>query len=258
MDIIMEGAADELKFRLEGVGVPRAIAFSISQVAYVEPKALPHWVPHPIVGEKEVRWLVRKFEPELQRVTGSQAKSAQVMLLCVKIFGPIGGEVVFASGYPGAPTSARGHQAHPSSLNGGQPLHESERPLMNNPSAGWYKDTDNPSQQRWWDGKTWTQHTQAIGGLSNTIDAAAGTSGTVGPSNPAATTGFSLGIAAFFLFNTPIFGLLLSLAAAVVSGIGLSKQSSAMAKKFRVFGIVGLILGIVYTLMALLALSGAL
>lgn len=129
---------------------------------------------------------------------------------------------------------------------------------MNNPPAGWYKDTDNPSQQRWWDGETWTQHTQATtGGLTHTIDPAAATSGTVGPSNPAAATGFGLGIAAFFLFNIPIFGLLLSLAAAVVSYIGLSKQSSAMAKKFRVFGIVGLILGIVYTLMALLALNGA-
>lgn len=129
---------------------------------------------------------------------------------------------------------------------------------MNNPPAGWYKDTDNPSQQRWWDGKTWTQHTQGMtGDLSNTVDTAAGRSGMVGPSNPAAATGFGLGIAAFFLFNIPIFGLLLSVAAAVVSGIGLSKQSSAMAKKFRVFGIVGLILGIVYTLMALLTLSGA-
>lgn len=94
-------------------------------------------------------------------------------------------------------------------------------------------------------------------GLSNTSGSTAGTSGTVGPSNPAATTGFCFGIAALFLFDIPIFGLLLSLTAAVVSGIGLSKQSSAMSKKLRVFGIVGLILGIVYTLMALLALSGA-
>jgi hypothetical protein len=256
MGIIMEDAADKLKFRLEGVGVPRAIAFSISQVAYVEPKALPHWVPHPVVGEKEVRWLVRKFEPELQRLTGHEAKAAQVMLLCVKIFGPTGGDVVFASGYPGAPTSAGEDQTHPSNLNGGQSLPESERPLINNPPAGWYRNNDNPSQERWWDGKNWTQHTQTMsGGLSNRIDTPAGTRGTVGPSNPAATTGFGLGIAALFLFDIPVIGLLLSLAAAVVSGIGLSKQSPAMAKKSRVLGIVGLILGIVYTLMALLALS---
>lgn len=126
---------------------------------------------------------------------------------------------------------------------------------MNKPPAGWYQDPDIPSQQRWWDGDTWTQHKRALSdGLSRS--STIGTSKIVGATNPAASTGLGLGIAAFFLFNIPIFGLLLSLSAAVVSGIGLSKQSSTMAKKYRVFGIVGLILGIVYTLMALLVMSG--
>jgi hypothetical protein len=78
--------------------------------------------------------------------------------------------------------------------------------------------------------------------------------GSVAPaqSNPAAVTGFSLGIASFFLFSIPVFGLLLSLATTLVSGVGLSRQRGGMATRFRVFAIIGLVLGIIYTLMALI------
>lgn len=71
--------------------------------------------------------------------------------------------------------------------------------------------------------------------------------------NPVAATGFALGIAAFFLFSIPVFGLLLSLAAVVVSSMGLP-QAPGTAKKYRVFAILGLILGVVYALMATLFL----
>ncbi|WP_420181258.1 hypothetical protein [Paenarthrobacter sp. TA1.8] len=60
-------------------------------------------------------------------------------------------------------------------------------------------------------------------------------------------------MAAFFLFSIPIFGLLLSLAALVVSAMGLP-QAQGTPKQYRVFAVIGLILGIIYTLMAVLFL----
>ena len=110
---------------------------------------------------------------------------------------------------------------------------------MNNPAAGWYTDPSNSSQQRWWDGGIWTQHTRA-----NAANA---------PANPVAVTGLALGIASCFLFSIPIFGLILSLAAIVLSAMGLP-QAPGTAKKYRVFAILGLILGVVYALMATLFL----
>ena len=130
---------------------------------------------------------------------------------------------------------------------------------MNNPPAGWYEDANDPSLLRWWDGNMWTYHTQANlpGKVHHPAKTGAAPRGKAALSNPAAVTGFSLGIAAFFLFSVPIFGLLISIGAGVNSGIGLSKQQAGMAKKYRVFAIIGLILGIIYTLMAVLALGSA-
>ncbi|MFK0005090.1 DUF6804 family protein [Paenarthrobacter sp. NPDC090522] len=108
------------------------------------------------------------------------------------------------------------------------------------PAAGWYMDPNNPTHQRWWDGRTWTRHTQVKAGTKR-------------PTNPVAVTGFGLGLASFFLFSIPVFGLVLSLAAIVVSAMGLP-QTHGTAKKYRVFAILGLILGIVYAFMALLYL----
>jgi hypothetical protein len=96
----MDGAANGLKLRLEAVGVPPAIAFSIGQVAYVGRKNRPQWVPEPVVGKSEVTWLVSQFEPDLRRVTDPQAKSAYVFLLCTKIFGAVEGDLLFQAGYP--------------------------------------------------------------------------------------------------------------------------------------------------------------
>ena len=96
----MDGAANGLKLRLEEAGVPSTISFSIGQVAYIARKNRPHWVPEPIVGKSEVTWLVSQFEADLKRVTDPQAKSAYVFLLCTKIFGPVGGDLLFQAVYP--------------------------------------------------------------------------------------------------------------------------------------------------------------
>ncbi|NQD90084.1 DUF2510 domain-containing protein [Paenarthrobacter sp. CM16] len=114
---------------------------------------------------------------------------------------------------------------------------------MNVPTAGWYTDPGNSTQRRWWDGATWTRHTRAV--LSPQARG-----------NPVAATGFPLGIASFFLFSIPIFGLILSPVAIVVSAMGLP-QGPGTPRKFRVFAIIGLILGVVYTLMASLFLVTA-
>ncbi|AOT05773.1 hypothetical protein [Arthrobacter sp. U41] len=98
----MDGAANDLKFRLERVGVPPAIAFSIGQVAYIGRKNRPQWVPEPVIGKSEVTWLVTQFEPDLRRVTDAEAKSAYVFLLCTKIFGPDEGNLIFQAGYAGS------------------------------------------------------------------------------------------------------------------------------------------------------------
>lgn len=109
----MDGAANGLKLRLEVVGVPPAIAFSIGQVAYVASKNRPIWLPEPVVGKSEVTWLVSRFEGQLKQVPDPAAKSAYVLMLCLKIFGPSGGELVFDAGYPnGAPKPTPNKQVH--------------------------------------------------------------------------------------------------------------------------------------------------
>ena len=46
--------------------------------------------------------------------------------------------------------AARGHEY-------GQPAVSTEpRPLQSGPPPGWYRDADDPSSQRWWDGVDWT------------------------------------------------------------------------------------------------------
>lgn len=111
---------------------------------------------------------------------------------------------------------------------------------MNKPAAGWYADPNSSSQQRWWDGGAWTRHTHAQAAVNP-------------PANPVAATGFALGVASCFLFSIPIFGLILSLAAIVLSAMGLP-QAYGTPKKYRIFAILGLILGGVYALMAVLFL----
>lgn len=73
-------------------------------------------------------------------------------------------------------------------------------------------------------------------------------------SNPLALTGFILGIVSFFMFFIPIVGSVISLAAGAFSAIGLSNQSGR-SPVYKVFGIVGLILGVIFTLLSVLILA---
>lgn len=101
---IMDGAANGLKLRLEAVGVPSAIAYTIGQVAYVPSRKRPRWVPDPVVAKSEVTWLVSQVEQELRRVTNPAAKSSWVWALCMRVFGAESGSAVFGMGYPDGPT----------------------------------------------------------------------------------------------------------------------------------------------------------
>ncbi|BAS11780.1 insertion element IS630 uncharacterized 39 kDa protein [Arthrobacter sp. Hiyo8] len=65
-------------------------------------------------------------------------------------------------------------------------------------------------------------------------------------------TGFGLGIAAFFLFGFPVLGPLICIAAIVFSTIALLQRVPGASKKDMVFAIIGLALGAIYTLMALI------
>lgn len=73
-------------------------------------------------------------------------------------------------------------------------------------------------------------------------------------SNPLALTGFILGIVSFFLFFIPIVGSVISLAAGAFSAIGLSNQGGR-SPVYKVFGIIGLILGVIFTLLSVLILA---
>lgn len=68
----------------------------------------------------------------------------------------------------------------------------------------------------------------------------------------ASGTGFGLGIAAFFLFGFPVLGPLICVAAIVVSTTALVRRRPGASRKDKVFAIIGLVLGVIYTLMALI------
>lgn len=95
-----DGAANGMKARLEGVGVPPAVASAIGQAVYLGSAHKPQWVPEPIVGESEVASLVSRLEADLRQLIDWQTRSALVLILCTKIFGEIAGKTVFAAGYP--------------------------------------------------------------------------------------------------------------------------------------------------------------
>ena len=74
-------------------------------------------------------------------------------------------------------------------------------------------------------------------------------------SNPLALTGFILGLVAMFFFWIPFIGTLLALAAGAFSAIGLSNQGPDRAPVYKVFGIIGLIFGIIFTVLTILFLA---
>lgn len=69
-------------------------------------------------------------------------------------------------------------------------------------------------------------------------------------SNPLALTGFILGLVSILLFFIPIFGTAVCLAAVVFSAVGLAKQRGR-ASRYKAFGIIGLVLGILFSLLSL-------
>lgn len=72
------------------------------------------------------------------------------------------------------------------------------------------------------------------------------------PVNTAARSGFSIGLAAMFFFGWPFVGPLLCVSAIWVSAIGLRRHRPGAPKKDKVLAIIGLILGVVYSLMVLI------
>ena len=72
-------------------------------------------------------------------------------------------------------------------------------------------------------------------------------------SNPLALTGFILGLVSLLMFFIPIVGTVIGLSAGSFSAIGLSNQWDR-APMYKVFGIIGLILGVIFTLLSLLVL----
>lgn len=140
---------------------------------------------------------------------------------------------------------------------------------MTQPPAGWYANPEILNQIRWWDGSHWTEHVQNVPAPPHAVDvyqspdSIIATPGIGGPADPAAEkspqgrgvsaasdTGFGLGIAALFLFGLPVLGPLICVAAIVVSATALIRRQPGASRKDKVFAIVGLILGVIYTLMA--------
>ncbi|MFJ6347202.1 DUF2510 domain-containing protein [Pseudarthrobacter oxydans] len=132
---------------------------------------------------------------------------------------------------------------------------------MTQPPAGWYANPENLNQVRWWDGSHWTEHVQAaptpgpeiaMPGLTGSADLAAAQRSSGSGVSAASGTGFGLGIAAFFLFGFPVLGPLICVAAIIVSTTALVRRPPGASRKDKVFAIVGLVLGVIYTLMALI------
>lgn len=73
--------------------------------------------------------------------------------------------------------------------------------------------------------------------------------------NALALTGFILGFVAMFFFWIPFLGTLIALSAGAFSAIGLSNQGPDHAPAYKVFGIIGLIFGILFTVITVLLLA---
>ena len=136
---------------------------------------------------------------------------------------------------------------------------------MTTPQPGWYQDPVNPDLQKWWDGRNWTDHTQPLavaaqGGTQGYGQGAAYAGGYPGyrvpaRSNPAALVGFILGLVSVPMFWIPFLGTGIALAAGACAAVGLSNQKPDMGSNYKVFGVIGLILGIIFTLLSLLILA---
>ena len=130
---------------------------------------------------------------------------------------------------------------------------------MTQPPAGWYRNPESPVQQKWWDGTAWTDHVRdnhdgpnaVAGGGAKTENVAAS------EANTAATTGLSLGIASLFLAGIPIAGPVLCISAIITSIVGLRRHQRQPGIKGKGKAIAGLVLGVVYLLLAVFYLPTA-
>lgn len=127
--------------------------------------------------------------------------------------------------------------------------------------AGWYPNPEKPAQIRWWDGSHWTEHVQNVPtpkmpqavALPSQSAHPVSANQTQGSSGSAISgTGFGLGVAAAFLFGFPLLGPLICIAAIVVSTTALIRRRPGASRKDKVYAIIGLVLGVIYTLMALI------
>jgi len=99
MGRFLDGAADDVRRRLEGLEVPSSIAIAMGQVAYLPRNSRIPGIPPPMVGRAEAAWLISEYEEQLKISQDPYAKAALVQGLCVRIFG-VAGEPLFDSGYP--------------------------------------------------------------------------------------------------------------------------------------------------------------
>lgn len=99
MGRILDGAADDVRRRLEALGVPPAIAIAMGQVAYLPRNSRIPGIPQPIVGRAEAAWLISKYEEQLKNDQDPFARAALVQEMCDRVFGAAGG-AVFDAGYP--------------------------------------------------------------------------------------------------------------------------------------------------------------
>lgn len=132
---------------------------------------------------------------------------------------------------------------------------------MTQQPAGWYSNPENPDEIRWWDGSHWSERVKNIPAPTMPHGASM-PSQSVPPVSVNQTQGrsvhgisgwgFGLGLAAFFLFGFPVLGPLICIAAIVVSTTALIRRQPGASRNDKVLAIIGLVLGVVYTLMALI------
>lgn len=99
MGRITDGAAYDVRRRLEAVGVPSTIAIAMGQAAYTPPRNWILGLPNPIVGRAEAAWLISKYEEHLKIHQEPLSKAGLIQELCTRVFGTAG-QTLFNSGYP--------------------------------------------------------------------------------------------------------------------------------------------------------------
>ena len=111
-------------------------------------------------------------------------------------------------------------------------------PGAGSPAPGWYPDPSGAEQERWWDGELWGAQTRPVSVLARPLPP------TVLKNTPA-TVGFALGVLAL-LVNT---FLVVSLAAFVLSALGIARAGQFVSAGYAPVGRGRAIEGIVLSLL---------